>query len=1044
MFTLILMSVSLFIKAQETGYPIIRNYPPKEYNNSPQIRCSIQDDRGILYFGSGDLIEYDGVSWSNVLSRNILRVYDFAKDKNGRIYVAALDEFGYLAFDKKGNTVFQSLKPLLKDSTLKLGIVRSVKLNSEFVYFQSLDVVLQYSTTTNQLLTFKAETDENYSGSFIFADSYYVISSKSGLLRIENGQIRPQVQSGFYKDKNSLVNLGMQYDDSTLLIPTNQGDLFLAQPNKDVLPKKLNTLSVDFIKDNKLNSATKLTNTNFILGSLRKGAILTDHEGNTLQQYNKSKHLQNNNVTGVYSDSQQNIWLSLNNGLSKAEPGFDLSYWDRSTGLDNNVTDIIRHNGTIYISTYSKVFLIDKNNKIKEINGIPNGVCWSFFEPKQVNSLLVGTQFGIYEIKGESATQVFSGSHATFFSQSLRNPERILSSNDELLISFRYEKGKWIFEGQWSGIKDDLRAAVEDEDGNVWITTFIHGILKVSPDYQYITKPLKIRYYTTSDGLSSLSPIAHCFLKNKIIWCTTKGFYQYNKGKDRFEPFSEFGEQYCNGSRDIIYAHEMADGKIWMCSLNHPASNIGYLQPNNHNGYDWIYSPFHRIPGLSIDAVYVEQSGIAWIGGNEGVYRYDNRIDTKDYTKKFKCLIRKITLENDSTLEIGTAHLGQQVLNYQYNSMKFEYAAPFFDQEDKTLYSFKLEGFDKEWSKWSRQTQKEYTNLPEGIYTFKVKAKNVYHLESEMATFTYEILPPFYRAWWAYATDGLLLVLFIWGIVKLNSIRSKKEKVHLEKIIQQRTSEITKQKEELHVQKDRLEIANATKDKFFSIVAHDLRNPFNAILGFSDLIIEQIKDKDYEGSNESAEYVHQSAYSAYELLENLLTWSRSQTGSILFKPEKLELKALVDKNMTLLKNSADIKGIMLLSTITTDCIVYADKEMVLTILRNLITNAIKFSNVDDRITIEAEDSGERITIHVTDTGIGINDKIIGKLFKVDESVKSTGTAKETGTGLGLILCKEFVAHHKGEIRVESKEGVGSRFSFTLPKFDEASQSRQVK
>ena len=210
------------------------------------------------------------------------------------------------------------------------------------------------------------------------------------------------------------------------------------------------------------------------------------------------------------------------------------------------------------------------------------------------------------------------------------------------------------------------------------------------------------------------------------------------------------------------------------------------------------------------------------------------------------------------------------------------------------------------------------------------------------------------------------------------------------------------------------------------------------------MIVEQIQEKDYEGSKESAEYIHQSAYSAYELLENLLTWSRSQTGSILFKPEKLELKALVDKNMTLLKNSADIKGIMLLSTITTDCIVYADKEMVLTILRNLITNAIKFSNVDDRITIEAEDSGERITIHVTDTGIGINDKIIGKLFKVDESVKSTGTAKETGTGLGLILCKEFVAHHKGEIRVESKEGVGSRFSFTLPKFDEASQSRQVK
>ena len=527
LFTLILISVSLFSKAQETGYPIIRNYPPKEYKNSPQIRCSIQDDRGIMYYGSRDLIEYDGVSWRNVLSKSVLRVYDFAKDKYGRIYVAALDEFGYLTIDKKGNTIFESLKPLLKDSTLKLGIVRSVELNSEFVYFQSLDVILQYSPSTNQLLTFKAETDEDYGGGFIFSDSYFIKSSKSGLLKIENSQIRTHLQSEFFKDKNSLVNLVMDYNDSTLLIPTILGDLFLTQPNKSVPMRKLNSLSVDFIQDNKLNSATKLANSNFIFGSLRKGAILTDREGNELQHYNKGKHLQNNNVTGVYADKDQNIWLSLNNGLSKTETGLDLSFWDRSSGLDNNVTDIIRHKGTVYISTFSKVFFIDKNNKVNEVKGIPSGVCWSFFEPKQTNSLLVGTQYGIYEIKGESATQVFSGSHATFFSQSLRNPERILSSNDELLISFKYEKGKWNFEGQWAGIKDDLRAAAEDEDGDIWISTFIHGILRVSPDYQNITTPLKTRYYTTKDGLSALAPISHAILKNKIVWCTTKGFYQY-------------------------------------------------------------------------------------------------------------------------------------------------------------------------------------------------------------------------------------------------------------------------------------------------------------------------------------------------------------------------------------------------------------------------------------------------------------------------------------------------------------------------------------
>ncbi len=261
--------------------------------------------------------------------------------------------------------------------------------------------------------------------------------------------------------------------------------------------------------------------------------------------------------------------------------------------------------------------------------------------------------------------------------------------------------------------------------------------------------------------------------------------------------------------------------------------------------------------------------------------------------------------------------------------------------------------------------------------------------------------------------------------------------------IQDKNEEIEAYNEELNVtndelkfQKDKLEIANATKDKFFGIIAHDLRNPFNLLLGLSELLIEQISAAEYDKSKEVAEKINQTSSVAFDLLENLLTWSRSQTGQILFYPSNLNVKDVIDTNILLLKSSAESKGIHLSSTLTDNLYVHADKNMLLTLLRNLLTNAIKFSRNSDKISVKAEENDDCITIHVSDTGVGIDRHVIEKLFKVNENVKTDGTANERGTGLGLILCKEFIDWHQGKIWVESKKGIGSQFSFTIPKVKE--------
>jgi len=244
---------------------------------------------------------------------------------------------------------------------------------------------------------------------------------------------------------------------------------------------------------------------------------------------------------------------------------------------------------------------------------------------------------------------------------------------------------------------------------------------------------------------------------------------------------------------------------------------------------------------------------------------------------------------------------------------------------------------------------------------------------------------------------------------------------------------LEQQKIEIQNQRDDLKTLNATKDKFFNIIAHDLRNPFNSLLGFSDLLVSKIESYDIEKSIKYAKIIQESSSVAHDLLENLLYWSKSQNGSISFIPEKIDIKNLIDKNILLLKHFAENKKVTLISNVKNSIIISIDRNMILTVLRNLITNAIKFSRQNDTITIDIEENEHENIIHVSDTGVGIPENIIGKLFKVDEYVKTKGTSNESGTGLGLILCKEFIIWHKGKIWVESKIDLGSKFSFSIPK-----------
>lgn len=256
-------------------------------------------------------------------------------------------------------------------------------------------------------------------------------------------------------------------------------------------------------------------------------------------------------------------------------------------------------------------------------------------------------------------------------------------------------------------------------------------------------------------------------------------------------------------------------------------------------------------------------------------------------------------------------------------------------------------------------------------------------------------------------------------------------------IVAKDISLIKSNEESLKNQSEKLQQLNATKDKFFSIIAHDLKDPFNAIIGFADLLHREYDEFSDEERRQFVKNIKKSAENIFKLLQNLLEWSRAQSGSIEFRPQQLHFKPLVGEIAGLLKTQADNKNVEISTDNQNDFTLYADPNMLRTIIRNLVSNAIKFTPEGGRIRIsgKADISDSKMSIAeivISDTGVGIDNENLDKLFRIDKKLKTRGTAMEEGTGLGLILCKELIERHNGNIRVESEPGVGSRFIVTLP------------
>ncbi len=434
------------------------------------------------------------------------------------------------------------------------------------------------------------------------------------------------------------------------------------------------------------------------------------------------------------------------------------------------------------------------------------------------------------------------------------------------------------------------------------------------------------------------------------------------------------------------------------------------------------YSTIDGLAGqeLNRDAFEEDDQGRLYFGTNNGLSVYEEWHDSeKEVPPPVVAL---------DYLEAGTDTLKLKdpiKLNYNQNTLFFHYKAVSFINEEDIAIKCRLEGMDKEWSKefHTYNNVVRYNSVPPGNYRFCLKARNADGIWSE-AVFSpqIQISKVFYQRWEFLMMLIFLLLASVYYIFRY--IITKRYTYSLKRQVAARTKE-------LRSNEQKLKQLNNTKDRFFSIIAHDLRSPFNAIMGLSEYLLENDKNIKSEERKSIVSNLYQSSRSSFELLENLLTWARSQEGKLAFLPDRINITDIINDNIDLMRSSAERKKIRLLSTVSEDLLVHADYNMINTVVRNLISNAIKFTPERGVVNINSKLQENNVLICIRDTGIGIPEEMINKLFILNGNTEREGTTGEKGTGLGLVLCGEFIRKNKGHIWAENNKGKGSKFCFTL-------------
>ena len=810
-FALILLKTFAF--SNENGFPLVTNFNPVTYNSHPQNWGIIQDDRGFMYIANGDgVLVYDGSTWELIELPNKVNTRVFAKDNQGIIYVAGPNEFGYLQPNNLGKLGYKSLMDSI--GITNIGIVKELFSTDSCLFFRTEEYLVRMN---NKCFShWKAKSIFNVS--FLYNEVLFVQDDEYGLFKLENDSLVLAPSGKEFINKNFVV--AAQLESEVILANRIKG-LYTYNPDlekgtrlKHIISDANKILINDFVF-----SGIVSKNKEVILGTNSGGCVIVNRNGEIISRITRETGILENKIHALFIDKDENLWLALDKGISRCDYFGPITYWNEKHGLEGTVEALIRFKETLYIGSLQGLFCLN-NNKIHKFEvGISQ--TWSFLRFKVPNTneekLLVGTIEGIFVLENGVFTRISNTPIAYKFHQSPLNPNIVYFGSLENTGVVEYKNGQFTFLGLIPNTGNNVRSVEQEVNGEIWISTFRDGVIKIIPSDDLL-KPKKYEYFTLSSGFTSLKNILIYRLNNELVFATEDGLYQFDKESNTFIPEQKLRNTYKNNVKDIFCFGEDRFGNVFLSQLMNEHGSMGYASKQPDGSYMWKSEVFSKIPSMMLLVTYLETDSNIWAGGSEGLFKIDLSKQQKK-SKTFQTFIRKVSIPNDSCIFYGnyfTNINGKRILtstqnkNFKYkidfrnNSIVFKYSAPEFSDEADLKYQCFLEGYSNKWTEWSNSTLKEYTNLSEGDYCFKVRSKNITEVISEESTFEFTILPPWYRTTIAYIAYVIISILIILLIVKISIRRLKNANIHLEKLVRERTEEINQQKEELQAQSEEL------------------------------------------------------------------------------------------------------------------------------------------------------------------------------------------------------------------------------------------------
>jgi ligand-binding sensor domain-containing protein/DNA-binding CsgD family transcriptional regulator len=809
---LIIVPSYCFAQVKNIGTPSIVNYTKLEYNGGTQNWDISQDKNGFMYFANNNgILRFDGSAWELLDTDIPLPVRSVYVDSNDRIFVGLIDNFGELQLTASGKYKFKSLRYLL-DDTAGFSDIWNIHETKWGIVFQSFEKLFIYDANN-----FKVYSPQGkFRFSFEVNGRLLVQEHEIGLFEYSNGDLNKITWADPLR--NEEIWAIHQLGENSLLIGTTRRLYKYENGTLNEWDCPVN----DFLKVNKLFSSCSVLGNHLAFGSILGGVVISDNDGNIVQVLNRDIGLQNNTILSLFADKDENLWLGLDNGIDYVQINSPISYVSQGGEIGTGYCCVI-NNDELYLGTNQGLFVkkfssFSKNDESFKLIKNTEGQVWSLaiFE----NKIICGHNFGTFIIDNETATKISNEPGGWKYIRSHKNPNLLIAGLYSGVALFKFENNTWRFYKKLNNFGESCRYITEDENGYIWISHGSKGVfrLALSENLEEITES---RLYNQSSGLPSNEQNIVLSFKEKTYVSTIDGIYEYNLSNNRFTKSVEMNQLLGDVGR-LKTMNTDKDDNLWFIGED----KSGVLRLNEDLSYTKIVTPFESLQGKFVrefELVYPFSNDHIFYAIDNGFAHYSSQF-SKSYNQNFEAFITDVELSNiDSVISPQNMQSGQNFeFPFKQNSFRFHYTSPFFENISNLQFSYKLEHYSEKWSEWTSDSYKDFTNLNEGEYTFKVKAKNVYGTESEVSEFNFHITPPWHRSIVAYyiylAFFIVLIILLVKFILYRIELAKKREILKHEKEIKAQEEQFQHQsvlaeKEIIKLRNDKLRAEMVHRDK---------------------------------------------------------------------------------------------------------------------------------------------------------------------------------------------------------------------------------------